>query len=362
LQYMKGKISTHQAILLSLTVIMSPSVRFIPNFTATKAKQAAWVSPAFSFLIIFLFLYVVYAIVDKYQDTPFSEVMNDICGVVIGKILLSLYIIWLTVLTTFYVRYYAERLLTTVMPYINNYLFTVIMLISVAIMVRKSIVALVRMNELMLPIFVLVFVGCFVFSIFKIQVKNFLPVSRLDVIPISKAGIGIVGMWGYLPFIFLFSGMIHSKKDIKKYGLKSVLFLTSVTVPLIAMCIGMLGPKIIETMPIPFFVAVKQISLFDTIERIESIVVTIWIFSDLLLISLFISMLLEMFKSLFRLSDTCSLTGIYCIFLFFLSFYLARDIFELECFSSQIYIYVNVIFLIILPTLVFFVGKLRKKV
>ena len=47
------------------------------------------------------------------------------------------------------------------------------------------------------------------------------------------------------------------------------------SVLLIAVYIGVLDSSLIEILPIPFFVVVRQISLFDMIERIESLIVSL---------------------------------------------------------------------------------------
>jgi len=341
---------------------MSPGVRFIPSFVTAKAKQAGWLAPIGALLIFIPLIYVLFAFADKYKDIPFPKIMEDICGIFLGKLLSVIYFIWLTILIAIYISFYNERLLSTILPNVKENLFIIIMIFCVIVALKKSFVAIVRMNEIVLPLFVIVFLGCVLFSLPDIDVKKFLPVSRLDVIPVAKASLGITGIWCYVPLVFLFCNAINNKQQIRQHAFSALSTVFILTVLLIVMCIGVLGPHIIESMPIPFFVAVRQIDLFNTIERIEAVVVSIWIFSDFMLIASFVLIALNTVGSIFKLDDTKAFIGVYCVFLFFLSLYLARNLFELECFSNEVYIYLNILFAVVLPVLIFIIGRVRKKV
>lgn len=346
---------------LFLTITFSPSVRLLPNYAATYGKQAGWLSPIVSFIVMVPIIYMLHNIYKKYKGDSFMDIMNDICGKAVGKAITFLYILWITVLTALYVRYYAERLLSVLLPHVDISVFIILMLITVFVVIRTSMVVLTRMNEIILSIIVIFFIFSVAFSLPEIKIENLLPVSRLDIVPIIRANIGVLAIWSYLPFIFLFSDIINNKEHIKKIGLETLTFLVIVTVAVILVPIGILSAPIISITPIPFYAAVKQIALFDTIERIESFLVTMWLISDFVLISVFIFMVMGMFKSVFKLSEIRPLTSMYIIFIYFLSVYISRSIFELQDFSDKLLIPANIIFGICIPVLIFGIGKIRKK-
>lgn len=360
--YSQGKISLRQALLLVMSSIYSPAVRLFPNFTATHAKQAGWLAPVVSFIVFIPVIYMLYAFAKKYKDESFIGIMDDICGRIPGKIILFFYIIWLAILTALYLRYYSERLLTTILPHASNFLFILIMTATVAVTLRKSVVVLARMNEILSPFLLLVYIGCIIFSLPEFRFKFLLPISRLDIVPMLGANFGILGIWGYLPLIFLFGENIKNKRQIKKQGIQAMVFTAIMSVLFIAVCIGVLDSSLIEILPIPFFVVVRQISLFDTIERIESLIVSLWVVTDFVLVAMFITIAMDMLKGMFKLSDTKHIISIYSLIMLFLSLILCKSLFELESFSGLFYIYVNVVFTLAIPAFVFIIGKIRKKV
>lgn len=358
----KGKISLRQAMFLFLTITFSPSVRLLPNYAAIYGKQAGWLAPIVTFLIMIPIIYMLHNIYKTYKNAAFTYIMNDICGIFAGKTITILYIIWITILNALYVRYYAERLLSVLLPHVNIAIFIIAMLFTVFVVLRKSMVVLARMNEIILAIIVIVFLFSIAFSLPEIKVNNLLPVSRLDIVPILRSNIGILAIWAYFPFIFLFSDIINNKEKIKRIGMETFTFLVIVTTVVIIAPIGILGASIVEISPIPFYSTVKQIALFDTIERIESFLVSLWIISDFVIVAVFTFMVMDMFKTTFKLTETRPLVSMYLIFLYFLSLYISRSIFELQDFSDIILIPANIIFGIGIPILIFTIGKIRKKI
>jgi len=94
----KGKITTFQAILLFLTAVYTPTVRLVASFTADKAKQAAWISPVVSFFLLIIIVIIIHAVYKRYNDVSFMDAIYDIFGVVIGKIIVFSYTIFMMIL------------------------------------------------------------------------------------------------------------------------------------------------------------------------------------------------------------------------------------------------------------------------
>lgn len=129
----------------------------------------------------------------------------------------------------------------------------------------------------------------------------------------------------------------------------------------IAITLGTFSYSLVERTQLPFMIAVKQISLFGTIERIEAIVVVFWIISDYVLISFFIICALNLIKFIFKIQNLKPLINIYVIFLYFPAMYIAKGMFEMQSLSNMIFIPVNIILGFIMPIIIFVIGKLRKR-
>ncbi len=360
--YKNNKISMRQAMLLFLTCAFSPSVRLLPNYGALHANQAAWLSPIVAFIAMLPVVYTLHAFFKKYPEASLSEINDIICGKVIGKIVTCSYLLLIILLTSLYVRYYAERLLSTILPNVNIYVFLIPMLLTVAIALRKGIVVVARMNEIIVAIIVIFFAAAVVSAIPSIEPDYLVPVSRLDILPVARASVSIIGIWSYMGFLFFFGDVINNKPDIKKSALKTLAFSLISTILLIGVTIGLLGAPLVRVIPIPFFAAVRQISLFNVIERIESLIVSTWLFSDFIIIAVFMHIALCIFKYLFKLEETKPIVGIYSVAMLFLAVFLTQSMFELYDLSEKILITANVIWGVPIPLALLAIGKIRKKI
>ena len=128
------------------------------------------------------------------------------------------------------------------------------------------------------------------------------------------------------------------------------------------MCVGTLSFHIIGRSSFPYLLSVQQIDLFNTIEKVDSFVISIWIASDFITIFIFTFIVLNMMKSIFMLKDYNAHTNVMLAFIWVFALFLAGNKFELQQFSQKVAIPLNIILGLGLPILLFVVGKIRRKI
>ena len=358
----KEKISLKQALFLYLTLVYTPSVRLVAAVAAKNAKQAAWLVPLASLVILILHIWMIQSMYKKHENQPFCYILNITLSKYIGKIVCFLYITWLSILLGLYIRYYAERLVTSVSPSISIILFIVIMLVLVAYTLSSGIVVIARMNQIFVVILSAIFFLLVILLIPEIKIKYLTPLSYREIVPVLKGSLALSGLWVYIFFLFMIGDKIAEKDQLLKQGIKAGIFLFFITICLITTAVGTLGYEIMQRAPLTFYATVKQISVVDVFERIESILISTWIISDFIIIAVFAFIILELIKSLLNLNHMKSFINIYIIFQAILSLYLCRNVFELQEFSSKMGLQLNVIFGLVIPIAIFIIGKIRKKI
>ena len=357
----RGRISLNQAIFLVVTAMFSPFVQLMPSYTTRFAGQAAWVSAVWAFVIFLPIIFILGSFAKKYSDMDFIEIMDDICGKVISRIFAFIYLAMVVMLAALYLRYYCESLLSTALPYVSPYIFLTSMAAVVWAAARKSTVTFARMNEIMMCVILLSFIVCSVFSVPSMNIRNFLPVSYLDIVPSLRGSVGVLAVWSYIPIVLLFLPNVNGKENINAVCMKTHIAVFAIALAVMAVTEGVLGSGTAAIVQIPFFTAVKQISVFGYIERIESLVVSLWVISDFTLITLFITLAYSITKRLFGMSGGRSVVSAYIFIIFPLSMLLGRSVFELQNFSNMVVVYLNVILGIGVPAAVFLLGKIRRR-
>jgi hypothetical protein len=114
-------------------------------------------------------------------------------------------------------------------------------------------------------------------------------------------------------------------------------------------------------MPVPFFSAIKAITLMETFDRMESVLLSVWIVSDFIVITTFAFIIFYIMKQLFGTAETKYLASPLAFLGYSGSQFLASNRFELAVFSSRLGLLINIATCYAIPFIVFVVGRIRKK-
>lgn len=358
----KNTISLIQAMLICIVMEFTPFVRIAGGFVAQNAKQAGWVSVIVAIVPMVTFFYIFSIFYKKYGNADFMDIIKDIMGGIIGRFIIVFYSVWLVLLLALYIRYFAERILSTLMPTVNISFIIITMLVVVALVLRSGITVIARMNEVIIVIVAVSLALIYIFGIYLVKPENLLPVYYTDIVPAIKGSMVIWAIFGYMIVLFFFSKQINDKEHILKYGMYKGIILVITNTLLVVYIIGSLGWTVAERLPFSTFTMVRQISVFGVIERIETFLIAVWVFSDFILISVFSYAILYIIKDFFKLDSYKPLIMPFLIWAYFLAFLIANNIFELGKSSDVFFVPANIVFEFVIPILILIVGKVRRKV
>lgn len=358
----KDKISIRQVMLLFLSATLSPAIRLFPHNTSKTAGRAGWLAPVAAVIPLIIIIFIVNSFYKQGKIKSLADVYTDILGNLAGKIVVVFYHLWILFLDALYVRYYAERLLSTTMSKTSNIFLISIMLILVFYATRKGLKTIAIANDVFFNIFLVIFSFVFITAIPMIKYNNVMSVSYLDIWPVMKSSTTIFGVWGYYLFFFFLGNKIKDTQNLVKTSLQGIGIKFVLTILGLIMTIGSFGSLMISHNPIPFFAVVRNISLFGVIERIESIIISVWVITDFILIAFFTYTAAVIMKTLFNLSSEKSVLTPIILFAGTGGVFMFKNRLELANFSDKFALPANILLTIIVPIIVFAIGKLRKKI
>ena len=358
----REKISVRQAVILFIMFIYSSLLRLYPVVAAQIGKRAGWLTPLLAILPYICLVYILQALFKNNKEANLSDIIFKTLGRVFGTVLLILYLMWMMITLGIYVRYFAEKFLSSLLPDTPMNFLTITILAIVFYTLQGGIMYISRTAEFLFLIFSAIFAILFLLSIPNMEIINLFPVTHHDILPLIKSAYSSIGLWGTFTYLFFFGDKINDKEHIKRFGLQSTIYLVVTALMILIQTIGVYGYSVVERLPLPYVFVVKGISLLETIERIESVAVVSWVFLDFVTIAVVLYIIVNILKSLFSLSDEKSLISPITIFAFIFSQFIAHDRFELEDYSKFISIPVSIVFGYIFPFIIFVVGKLRRKI
>lgn len=353
-----NKISMRQAIMLVVGMIFSPAVRLFSSFVSGRGDQASWMAPIFSGIFMLIFMFVLWSLIKDNRN--FYQHLEYSFGLKISKLVAVLYIIWGVLLTSVQIRYYSQRVASTIYTEIGMDIFIIILVGICVYSLRNGISVLARMNELLLPVITVVAVFMLVLLTPDIKPKVLVPLN--DWTSLVHVSVFNLASFGYLSFVLFFVDEINQKETFKKHAAISTVALTLFSVWLFITVIGTLGPHIIQKLPYPFFAVVKQISLGEFLQHIEAFVITLWILSDFVLISFIGAATVKLYAGITQSKDAREFHLPYFALCASLVAIMGRTNHELEILSEKLFIPLNLVFLFIIPFIVFVIGKIKKKI
>jgi|GEM_PF-301443 len=358
----KDKISVKQLLYVFTIIVSSPATRFLPKHAALYASQAGWLSPLVSTIPLLMLIFIIDSLINEYQEQSMADIINLIMGKYLGKLIVIIYLLWTILLAALYTRYYVERLTSSIYTTVSNDVLILLTLIPVAYMLRSGFTVIARMSEVLLPFIGAMLVILALFLLPRIRPDNVLPVYYNDIMPVIKGSMSTTSILAYLFLLFFLSDKLVNKKSFKFFSYIATYVNISSIMLVVFICIGVLGYSVTQRAPMPVLITVKQVSLMDTIENIEAVIIAIWIFADFTLISTLFVVMLNLIKSLFKLSDTRFLINILAVLMYYLSQGISVTRFELEEFSNNPIIPLNIALGYGLPLLLLIVSKLRKSI
>lgn len=356
-----------------LTSMLSPLLRSLPRAAVHNAGKGAWlcVLPAFFLLMVMLALHGCY-IRQLRPGMGYADLILKWLGPVAGRLVLLLYWIWFLFYTGFILRSGAERLAAAVYPESAVFPFMLVIATLCLLVALGSLRAAGRCAVL-LRSFLLIALGLILlFAAPNISRENLTPIPWQDYkgillgsLPIAAIG----GLAGSFPFLM---GYVEPVEQPVRKAVPLILATLAIAGVLCIEVVGTFGAALTEKLTYPFFLMVRDISIFHITQRIEAVVVVLWIFADFILCASMLRCGHECLRSLLSLPDPereplfslkggrwllWAETGLILLF----GMLVTRTAFQLENWGDHIFPIAGVLLMHAAMPLFFFIGWIRGK-
>lgn len=356
------KITFLQSILIYIIADYTAAIRYISGRTAEIAHQAAWLSPVLSIVFFIPLLFMLYKIAKKFEGRSLYDILQTVFGKIIGVVFSFLFLIWLVMLDSLYLKYSAENLVTTEFIGTDKNLLMFLLVLIVGIMLRWGLAVISRMNKIIFILLLAQFLLLIFFLFLHFKVDYITPISTLDIIPVLKSIVYPLALWVYITPVFILNDQIIYDNKNKGKLIFTAGFLTMKEVLPILSLLGMMSYHLVAKFKLPFFSAVENISVFKSSAGLDSLFLSIWMLAEFITISFFTYCISRLVKNIFKLNnDVPALTAILGFILFF-SVFFSGNSFQLSSFSTYIVPYINLSMGYLIPIILFVTAKIRKMI
>lgn len=369
-----NQISRRQLFALGTMVLMVPAQRYFVTAAAKYAGRAAWLTPLIAALPMLLYLHFLSDFMDcRREGENLQELMLRSLGPKLGRAALALSAAWLLVYAAFVLRSGADRMIITIYPNSRPAAFTLPLGLVCLVAALGNPRSIVRCAQLVNPILLAALFLILFFALFSVKADNLLPITVNDTLPAALGSLGAANalLVGVYTLCFV-EGMVPLSPGRAKEGSLWLLGMVVLLCLLVAAITGMFGAELTVKMNRPFFVTVRNLVFFRTVERVEALVAMLWLFPDFLLVSLLLWSAQHCLRLVFRpdgldagkkrpdLSRGRWLVWLCGVVAILISLFMGRSAQGLEHWSAQIIPVLNLGFALLFLPAVYIIGKVKK--
>ena len=299
---MKDTAVTHKQFAAAIfAALLSPLLRSLPRQAVSLVGRAAWLSavPAFFLLLIPALL-----MTDLGRRLRPGEGMAGlivrVLGPVFGRLLALVYAAWFLFYAGFILRSGAERLVSTIYPNSGPTLFVLIMLLLCLLVSLGTLRAAARTAVIMRGILFAILALVMLFSLSNMDAGQLVPVGWRDTGPILLGAVPLAAVGAVSGCFSFLSGYVEKPKNARwLIGIFLLFLALACLICMTVVCV--FGPALTAEMTYPFFVMIRNISLFNLVPRIEAVVVATWVFADFMLCTMLLRCAHEAMRPIFSL-------------------------------------------------------------
>ncbi len=271
----KGRISAFQFGLLGITMVISTADVFLPAYVAQEAQQDSWLSVLFgtasSLIISILFI----LLAKKFPGKTLVEYSVELLGKVAGKLVASLFILYMLVLGYSVIRQLGDIFVTSFNPDGPLIIYSVITTLVAAYAVHNGLEVIVRVNQLILPFGLGILGFISLVNITETDLTNYLPILENGIVPPLKGAVLIQAWLLELVILLQFVPFVQDKKNIgKSFTLTNLVLGFSMLLG--TLTIAVFG-KLTSQLIYPALEYVRYATIGEYVKNLDITIMGVWI-------------------------------------------------------------------------------------
>lgn len=268
-----------------LAMFFGMGTYFMFSISGNDSYIAAIIGAILSGALFYVFRYIYF---NNTQESIY-ELSKSLYGNKIGCIINSFLFFTFIIIASIVLFNLTNFLNVEYLPDTNVNFIKAIILLTIIYISSKSLSEIVRVNQIFSYVnIILIFIDiCGLFS--KINIKYLEPINCSGNISMIKS-IGIYLILSIVPYMMLLitskNNIIESEKEKTRSVInRTVIFTNVIQIIIILMTILILGKDFISIFRFPEYIALKQFTLFNILERVENVLALNFYFNSISLLS-----------------------------------------------------------------------------
>lgn len=353
----REKISIREVLALLFAALLCPAVRALPARTA-GAGRGGWLSGLIALPVLLALCWGLLRLLR--QEGGLTQALRRTLGRGVGTAAAAAYMLWGVLLLWVNLRLFGLRAVSTGYRNAPMPLFMAALLALALWLARKKTGVLVRAGQVFALALGLGLGAALLLGSFRVELKNVLPVWVEDIPGAAAGALPVLGVLGYAVYGAFFGEYVIRQEGCQRQVFRWAAAVCLTLAALQWVCQGAFGPGLTGRMEAPFFMMVKGVGIEGAFERVESVIIALWVFADLALLALVLRACCKIAADILPIKENHAalllaagtLAG---------ALWLFSDAFVLEAWLERVVLPGNLIFGFAVPGAALLIGALRRR-
>lgn len=354
----QDKLNRRQMIAAAFVALLSPVARRFPSSLVAVSGSASYLSVFLAAVPLFLLILLISRLLRGGRGL--GEVFELSLGKILGRGCIYIISIWLLFYCGFILRSAAYRFSSTAYPGAAAWLFIVVSALACLPLASGSFSAMARAAVIIRPLLLGVLAVVFIFSFSDCDFTGLFSLQESDTLPLLKSSFMVLNTLSVVTYLGFAENRCSESFDTRRYFFWAAIIL-AITELICLCCLGVFGPELTVKLNYPFFMLVRDISIFNSFARMEALVIALWMFADALHFSLLLHVAAGNFCPVPGKGRLLSST-ICCAVAAGAALVMPGDMLGVGLFSEKVVPFGNALIIFGLLPLTGLIGWLRKKI
>lgn len=282
----KDYISLRQLLMLLFAALLSPMIQVLPRTAVEIGGKGGWLSALFALPAVLLLCRAYRSALGGPEGGGLAEGLEAAFGRWPARVLVLLYLVWGVLLLGWNTRWCAFRALSVNYRNAPMPLFILGLLALTLWLGHKSLSAFCRAGEIFALALGIALALALVLAALRTEWNNLGPIWAEDLPGAVGGALPVLGLAGYGVLGAFLAGQVQRREEDRGRLLRWGGLWCALLALFQLITIGCFGPGLIRRMETPFFMLLRGVGVPGAFERVESLIMSLWLLADLALLGL----------------------------------------------------------------------------
>lgn len=355
-----SKITTKEAIMLIITVIVSHTIVTLPTALLKDAKSAVLLNTIYVSIIALLFAYLIYILMKKFQGQDIIDISEYLGGKWCKNIIGITFIIYFITSSGILLRNFCEGIKIIYFPNTNIVFILLTFIVTICITNTFNFSSNCKTISLILPFVIISIFFLFIGNLDNFSFERIFPLLGDGFYNTFILGLGNITAFGGISCLYIIPPLLEHPEKFKKIALTSI----GISAIYLIFCVSTIlfmftfFQNIDE--PLPLYTAATYIEFGTFFQRLDSIFLLIWMLEICCYLCIASQLSTLVMKKIANLKHTKPFFFIFPLLIFSISL-IPKNYAISRYIGDTVYNYIIMFVVFILSTIILIFSNIKKK-